>query len=136
MAATGGDILEITCNHPTQGTVTFYPKSNEDSTFDPGGFRGVDDANMVDGAGRLIRQMNRVRAMFEVTIAKDDNTEETMEVLAAIAASPADAVWTVTHINGSVWKINGAPVGDIQGNMNQGTMTLKVAGSVLEKTQG
>ncbi len=68
---TGGDIIEITYNHPNAaiGSGVIYPKASEDSSFDLGGFRGSDDNNMVDGGGRNMRQLNRMRWSFEVLCA-------------------------------------------------------------------
>lgn len=128
MAAVGGDILEVTYAHVTLGSGTFFPKSGEDSTFDLGGFRGTDDANMVDGGGRTIRQLNRVRWSFEVLIAWDAVTDEDLEKLTALAESPVEADWTVSLINGAIYAGKGSPVGDIQANGNSPSMTLKVAG--------
>lgn len=135
--AVGGDILEITFNHPTIGTATFYPKSAEDSTFDLGGFRSNDDANMIDGAGNMIDQINRVRWSFESPIAWDMNSREDLSKLNALAGSPVLADWTISHINGTVWGGKGKPVGDVQGNGNAATSTLKISGSgVLKKIVG
>jgi hypothetical protein len=125
----GGDILEITYNHPTLGSGVIYPKSAEDSTFDLGGFRSADDANMIDGGGRMIDQMNRVRWSLETTIAWDMNSSLELEKVVALAKSPVLADWTISHINGSVYSGKGKPVGDLQGNGNAATFTLKIAGS-------
>jgi len=128
MAATGGDILEVTWAHETLGSGTFFPKSGEDSTFDLGGLRGTDDANMIDGGGRNIKQLNRVRWSFEVMCAWDSVTDEDLESLTALAGDPIDADWTITLINGTVYAGKGSPVGDIQGSGNSPSFTLKVAG--------
>ena len=134
MAAIGGDVLELTFNHPTLGSGTFFPKANEDSTFDLGGFRSNDDANMIDGGGRMIDQMNRVRWSVELTIASDmgsssnPNASSDLETLKLLASSPVQADWTISHINGTVWKGKGKPVGDIQANGNAGTIAFKVSG--------
>lgn len=135
MAVIAGDVTEITYNHPTLGTGTFFPKAGEDSTFDPGGLRANDDANGVDGAGRTIKQLNRARWSFEGTIANDMNTENDLAKVAALAADPVDADWTFSHINGTVWKGKGSPVGDVAANGNAGTMTLKVSGGGELKKQ-
>lgn len=128
MATVGGDILEITYNHPTVGTGVLYPKAGEDSTFDPGGYRSNDDANMLTGSGEMIDQMNNVRWLFEGTIAWDANNRDELTKLKALAASPVAADFTVTSINGTVWGGTGKPVGDIQGNGNAATIALKLSG--------
>lgn len=125
----GGDITEVTYNHPTLGTGVFYPKSNESSNYDLGGIRKNDDANQVDGAGRSIHQMNRVRWSYELTVANDMNaTNPEVEQANALAADPEEADWTFTHINGTVYGGKGSVVGDIQPDGNVATFTLKVAG--------
>jgi hypothetical protein len=137
MAAVGGDILEITYNHPTIGSGIWFPKANEDSTFDPGGFRGTDDANQVDGSGKKIRQLNRVGWFVETTVSWDGNVANELDQAEALAGDPVEADWTVTHINGTVWKGKGAPVGDIQGNGNTATMAIKISGGgKLKKISG
>lgn len=128
MAAIGGDIIEITYNHPTLGSGIWFPKSAEDSTFDLGGIRGADDANMIDGGGANIKQLNRVRWSFEGSVAWDGNTANELNQAKLLAGDPIDAEWTFTHINGTVWGGTGSPVGDIQGNGNAATMSLKVSG--------
>ena len=128
MAAVGGDILEISYNHPTLGTGRFFPKSGEDSTFDYGGIRGNDDANGVDGGGRTIRQLNAVRWSFETVVSWDANLSDELRQMTKLAGDPVEADWTITHINGTVYGGLGAPVGDIQSNGNAATMTLKVSG--------
>jgi hypothetical protein len=129
MAAIGGDILEVAYNHPTLGSGILFPKAGEDSTFDNGGFRNSDDANMIDGGGAAIYQMNRVRWSFECTVANDNNTREDLEKVVALAESTEETTWTVSHISGAVYKGKGKPVGDLQGNGNAATFTLKVSGS-------
>lgn len=126
--AVGGDITEITFNHPTVGSGTIFPKSAEDSTFDLGGFRSNDDGNMVDGGGNMIDQMNRVRWSFESTVAWDMNVDETLEKLVSLASSPDQADWTFTSINGTIYGGKGKPVGDLQGNGNSATFALKLSG--------
>ena len=69
--AVGGDIIEITYNHPTLGSGTLFPKSSEAGTYDLGGFRSKDEASGIDGGGTIIDTMNQVRGFFEATIAND-----------------------------------------------------------------
>lgn len=136
MAAVGGDILEITYNHPTLGSGTLFPKASEDSTFDPGGVRGNDDANMITGNGQSIRQLNRVRWSFDVVIAWDMNSSDEVEKLSKMAGDPDEADWTISHINGTIYSGKGAPVGDIKGNGNTATTPLKVSGGGALKKIG
>lgn len=126
--AVGGDITEITWNHPTLGSGVMYPKAGEDSTFDLGGFRANDDANSIDGGGNMIDQLNRVRWSVESTIAWDMNTDLTLEKIVALSGSPEQADWTISHVNGSVYGGKGKPVGDLQGAGNAATFALKISG--------
>ena len=132
--AVGGDLIEITWNHSVLGSGTIFPKAAEDSTFDEGGFRGADDANMIDGSGATIKQLNRVRWSVESTVSWDMVSREDLKKITAMAGSPIDAEWTFSHISGAIFKGLGSPVGDLQGNANAATFTLKVSGGgVLTK---
>jgi hypothetical protein len=125
---TGGDILEISYKHPTIGSGTLFPKSSEDGTFDPGGMRSNDDANMITGDGQNIRQINRVRWSFESVVGWDMAVQDEVNQMALLSASPVEADWTVTHINGTIYGGKGSPVGDIQGNTNSAQMSIKISG--------
>jgi hypothetical protein len=133
--AVGGDITEITVNHPSLGSKTLFPKAGEDSTYDTGGFRSNDDANSVDGGGNDIVQLTRNRWSFQVVISNDFNTNNEMEYLSSLSASPVDADWTFTNINGTVYGGKGRPVGDVQANGNNTQISLKVAGGGSLKKQ-
>ena len=126
--AVGGDIIEITFNHPTLGSGTIFPKANEDNNYDLGGFESEDDKNMIDGNGTMIDKLNRKRWYFDTLIAWDMNVGLTLEKIQAMADSPVLADWTFTHINNTVYIGNGKPVGDVNGNGNAATFSLKVSG--------
>jgi hypothetical protein len=128
MAAVGGDIKEVTYNHPRLGSAVLYPKSKEDSTFDTGGYRVDDDANGVDGGGNMIKVMNAVRWEVEVVISHDMNNRQEADKIKNLAADPEDSEWTFAHVNGTVYGGKGSPVGDIKFNTQAATMSFKVAG--------
>lgn len=128
MAVVSGDIIEVTCNHPTLGAFVFSPKANESSKYDLGGRTSNDDANMVTGNGQMIDQMNRKRWSFEVPIAWDMNDNQELENAQALQDSPVQGEWTFAHINGTVYAGTGKPVGELSGDGNTGTYTLKVSG--------
>lgn len=132
---TGGDILEITFNHPTIGSGVLYPKAGEDNTFDLGGFNSSDDANMIDGGGNMIDQLNRKRWKVTVLIVNDMNSKLDLEKVENMASSPLLADWTFSHINGTVYVATGKPVGDKELNVNQSTFSLTVAGGGKLKKQ-
>lgn len=124
----GGDILEISWNHPTLGSGKFNPKAAEDSVLDLGGFVSSDDANMIDGGGNMIDQINQKRWRLECTAAVDTNIDLTLERLQALQADPQQATWTISHINGSVYAGKGKPVGDLAANWNQTTCKVTLGG--------
>lgn len=133
MSVVGGDVTEITFNHPTLGNGIIFPKSSEDSTYDLGGFRSNDDANAVDGGGNMMDEMSRVRWSLEATVAWDMNVRKDLETITAMAGSPVPAVWTWTNINGINYKATGKPVGDMQGNGKAATFSLKISGGGIAK---
>lgn len=136
MATIGGDFLEIRVTHPVLGDHVFFPKSNEGNTFDPGGFRTGDDANMISGDGQPIWQMNQQRGFFECVVANDANTRNDAQFTADLSSHPLPGDWTFSHVNGVVWGMTGKPVGDIQPDTNAATFTLKVSGGRPVKIVG
>lgn len=124
----GGDITEITFNHPDLGTGVFYPKSSEDSTYDTGGFRSNDDVNMIQANGDMIDQVNRTRWSFAVKCGWDMLTNNELETLSALSASINQGTYTFTNINGVIYKGKGKIVGDVQGNGNSSTVDFKASG--------
>lgn len=126
----GGDITELQCNHPL-GVFTFYPVSGEDSTYDLGGIRTDDNMDDIDGSGSPIYKMNRKRASFEVPVSWDMGGNATLEDVVNMAGHIAPGSWVATNINGVVYKINGKPVGDLQGNGNTSRFSLKISGATL-----
>ena len=135
MSYVGGDIIEITYQHPVVGSGTLFCKGSEDGTLDPGGYRSADDAAMITGDGVKIRQINRAAWSFECPpIAWDMTDKDELAKLSALAGSPVEANWTITSISGAIWAGKGNPVGDIQGNTNTSQIPLKLSGSgILEK---
>ena len=127
MATGAGDWLEIRVTHPTLGPHTFYPKANEGNNFDKGGIRTNDDASQIAGSGEMIYQMNQVRGSLEITCADDANVRKDSDFANALSASPVEASWVCSHINGSTWGFNGKPVGDIVTDTNAGTFAMKLA---------
>lgn len=131
--ATGGDIIEIRYSHPTLGQGVFFPIANQGNTFDIGGIRTADDANMISGSGEPVWQLNRVRGHFECLVENDMNVRNDAKIASDLAASPVVADWTVSVINGTVWSGSGKPVGDIAPDVNASTFTLKIAAGTWKK---
>lgn len=136
MAAVGGDIIEITYNHPTLGSGVFSPKSGEDNNYFPGGVTSGSDANMITGNGKVIRQMNTVRGFFVALCANDQNQGQDLEKAIALSGNPVAADWTFSIINGTVYGGSGFPVADFEGNVNQATFSLRVEGAKFKKIVG
>lgn len=124
----GGDLTEITCNHPTLGNFSFATKSNESYTLDPGGKRSNDDASMVAGNGEMIDQVNNVRWSFEGPLMADFDSGNELENLPLLAESSELGTWTFSHISGVVWRGKGKIVGDINVDTNTAQLTAKLAG--------
>lgn len=135
-ASQGGDVTEINFSHPTLGKGSFFPKAKESNTLDPGGFRNEDDANKIDGKGSLIITKNRVRAHFEGVIANDMNERNDLQVAKDLAAHSTEADWTISLSNGTVWGGKGIIVGDIAGDTDAATFSMKLAFGNLKKIIG
>lgn len=128
-----GDVQEIVANH-LGNTYRFYPKANETFNVDKGGIRTNDDASQITSNGSMMRQLNRVRWMFEGPIAADTISDAELRALNIMSASPVPATWQFALISGAIYKGVGSPVGDVQYDSNAGTIALKVSGSrELEK---
>ena len=126
---TGGDLKEITFNHPELGVFSFSTKSDESYEVDPGGFRSADDANMITGGGDNIRKINRVKWCVEGPLVFNFNgASQEMVNLPLIAENPIDGTWTFEHISGAIWKGNGSVVGDIKPDTNNSQATIKMSG--------
>ena len=137
MGAVGGDIIQLAFTHPTLSGATFFPKANEESTYDLGGIRTDDDSSGIDGGGTLIQKKTRVPWSWEGTIAGDMNTRQELESLTALAGNPIEATWKIAHINGAVYQGTGMVVGDVQQNGLNATIKLKLNGSqTLVKISG
>lgn len=132
--ASGGDILEIDCKHPTLGQFKFFPISGEDSEFDPGGFRSNDDDAQITGAGTMIDQVNRMRWSMSTVVEWDDQNGSEDVDLRQLMQSSTLGDWTIRRVNNEVYRGTGKPVGDIKPNGNTSTIAMKIAGSgILEK---
>ncbi len=134
--AVHGDIREITVNHPTLGSRSFFSKANEGNTYDQGGFRNSDDNSNIASNGDLIIQKNQVSGMLEALIENDMNVREDADFINQLAASPTQGTWTFQVVNGTVWQGRGVPVGDIQPDINAGTFTLKIVAGRFKKIVG
>lgn len=128
MAYTGGDIKEISISHPNFGTVTLKPKANEGNTYNIGGYRSNDEANGITGDGTAIRVINNTRWSVEAVIANDMNINQEYEKVCGMAGDPQEGTYTFTHINGTVYRGTGFPVGEMPLNVNDSTFTLKATG--------
>lgn len=125
MSATAGDILEIAFANDNVGSGTLQIKSGETHSFDPGGYRNEVSTT---GSGDMIRKMNNAPWKVEVTVAWDMNEREDMEKLLALSEDLAPTTWTVSHINGVDYVGEGVVIGDLNGDMNEGTIPLSISG--------
>lgn len=128
MAYAGGDILEITYNHPTLGSGVIYPKSGEGFTIDFGGVRADDDEASITGSGESIYKLNNKRWSVEGTVANDTSTRKEYNAIVSMVETSQEAEWTFTHRSGSIFSAKGIPVGDLKTDLNEATFTLKISG--------
>ena len=129
----GGDITEITFNHPTLGNFNFATKSNESYTLDPGGVRGDDDSDMVTGSGANIRKLNNKRWSFEGPLVADFASNLEIKNLPLISGDPEEGTITISHIGGAIWRGQGSFVGEISIDTNTSQFSAKFAGGgILE----
>jgi hypothetical protein len=128
MSVVGGDIQEITYNHPDVGSGVLYPKSQEEATVDYGGLRTADDDAAIDGGGRAVQQLQRTRWSVSVPITHDMLSKDELQALTAMAESGKDAEWTFQHTNGDLRRGKGKPVGDLQSNFGSAQIDLKISG--------
>jgi len=128
MPVTGGDVTELTFNHPTQGTGVLFVKSDEDSELDTGGYRSTDEEKSVDTSGEMIDVMTLSRWGCTFVVAGDLTSRKDLEKLVALAGDPVLAVWTITHISGAIYRAKGKPVGDVKQALKAATIALKIAG--------
>lgn len=130
MAYVGGDLTEVTYNHPTAGQGTVYCKAAEDGTFDLGGFMNNDDENGISGNGELVVVKNRKRWSVELPPILWDMTDRNeLGKMQDIADSSVEADWTISSVNGSVYAGKGTIVGSLNATSNDPQITLKLAGS-------
>ena len=128
MAAIGGDIIEITVNHPELGSGKFSPKSGEGFALDPGGFTTDDEDNGIAGDGSPIFKKTRKRWSIEGMVKWDMNTSNELIYYRALEESSIQADYTFQSVNGTVWAAKGMPVGGNGGEMGDATFTAKFAG--------
>lgn len=127
---TGGDILEVSFDNPDVGAGFFFPVAEKDSTINAGGFRNNDQLQM-DGAGRLITAKNRMPGGFQMEVASDEVNTREHQNATLLAASTSPTIWTVQHVNGTIYKGEGVIQGPIELNGNTSSFTLKVACATL-----
>lgn len=132
----GGDIIEITYNHPDLGSGVVYPKAGEKSTYFIGGITTASDESSVDGSGKPIRKMNRTLGFFESMVANDQNDKQEFEKVIAMSGNPKPADWTFTIINGAVYAGSGFPVNVKEADINDATFKLRIEGGQFKKISG
>lgn len=124
----GGDITELTFNHPTLGTGTLFVKSDEDSELDTGGYRSADEEKGVATNGDMIDGMSLSRWSASFVVASDLTNPDHLQKIVALAKHPLPATWTISHISSAVYRGKGKPVGDVKQALKASTIQLKIAG--------
>lgn len=121
-----GDIKSIKINHPILGSVEMEAKSSEDNTFDLGGYRTT-EVNTT-GNGTSMRKINNKPWVASMLIAWDMITQQELQALGRFAGSTVEFTCTITNVNGSVYQGKGSPMGDLVGNVNQGSTPVTFSG--------
>lgn len=122
-----GDIKEFSYSNAElslQGT--FSVKASEGNTLDPGGVRTNDDANQITTTGEPIWQQNMKMGGANIVIA-NNMALNTHDVCVQLAGAQTDTVFTITSINNKTYQGSGMLVGDIVPNLNDSTLSIKVA---------
>lgn len=124
--AYGGDIKSLTFNNDEVGSGIFKPKAGEANTLEPGGLRSNDDTSAITSDGELIVTQNMKAGYVQILIANDANVRKDLEKASQLAGSSKDTTWTVTLINGAIYKGKGIVVGDLLADLDKATLPLKV----------
>lgn len=134
MGFLGGDVLELACTDPVLGSFRFSVKSTEAFQLDVGGLRTTDDKNGITGSGQSIYTMNRQRWEFDGNVAVDFVSDNELGGTDALASSPNEQTWTISHVSGYIGKGTGKIVGELKADTDKVSMALKIQGSnKLEK---
>ena len=131
----GGDIQEVTYNHPTIGNGAFYCKADEDTEADLGGYKNDDDTAGISGNGIVVLKKNRSRWEHSLgSVLWEELPVDAFERMQELSNSTVPAVWTIATVDGKIYKGTGWPVGEFKGNRNTGLITgAKLqGGGVLE----
>ena len=99
----GGDITEISVNHPELGSGFFYPKSGESFELDPGGLVNDDEENGIAGNGVGIVKKTRKRWSVEGTLSWDMRNSADLAYYRALEESRFEADFTFESSNGTIW---------------------------------
>jgi hypothetical protein len=134
--AVGGDIREITYNHPTLGSGVLQAKADEENKYFTGGVTTGSDAAMITGNGTPIWEMTNKRGYFEAVVVNDMNLGNELEKMIALSGDPIPADWTFTCVNNAVYGGKGKPVGDLEGNIMKASFQLRVEGGKFLKISG
>jgi hypothetical protein len=129
----GGDLIEIAFNHPTLGQGFIFAKAGESFKLVTGGYMSNDDDQGLATNGEVIDQMTLQRWSVEGVVGNDMNDRQELEKCVAMAGDTKAADWTISHINGSVYKGKGKPVGKLELDTQATTFTLKISGGGVLK---
>lgn len=126
-----GDLLSLSCAHPTLGSRVFEIKSQSDFSWQRGGYKINDDDGNITSSGKFFAQMNAYPWSAEATVVSNSGD---VEYLQDIANTGVPATWTFTHISEGIYVGSGFCVGDISDNLQSGEMSLTFKGSkILER---
>lgn len=125
--AIAGDVKEITFNNADAGSGTFKPIAGEDSTFDLGGRRTLDE-DVITSDGEKIDKISMMPWKYEATVRWASSTGLDLEKLVVLSGSLEPTDWTFELMDGTIYGGTGRPVGDLVGSAKDGTIPLKTTG--------
>lgn len=132
MATIAGDFKLITAANDKLGkTYSFYPMANESNTIRLGGATVDDNEDGVAGGGaESVFSISNTMGGFTITVANDSVQRRDLENAKELITSGEESVFTIEHINGSIYKVSGMIVGQLETDTQAGTFEMKVNGKV------
>jgi hypothetical protein len=126
MELIGGDVKQISIDHPELGSRLLTPQSGEDFTIIKGGYQNADTETNVSATGKRIYQKNWIPWSVSGKIVLESGDHDYLQDM---ATNPKEAVIGFLYMNGQIRVGKGSVVGGIDGETQTHTMTVKFSGS-------
>ena len=124
-----GDYISVVADHPSLNQFVYEQKSGGENKLTPGGLQSNSDDAGVTNAGNLIRVFNRKRGKISLEVAITAGCEKyTVDT----SRDKEQTIYTFTKADGTVDRMQGFPVGDMQFDHQNGTFTLNIEGKEIK----